>query len=1489
MNKLLFFLILVLGVTIPKKTVLAQSIKSFSHDSIVFQDEFLQFMDHPSKKQESKEFAEKFPLFWFSSDMTSEKRKTIFQICDLFLAKKARSFPDFYNYFETLMLFQNQNRSQEDFNNWEKGLLQQINNKKIKLNAIKDFLIQTQKLLTDTIVNESYATKWECKNAKFKYVFDKELSIQFDQADLYCLAQRDTSCIHNTNGIYFPFKKIWSGNKGIVNWKRAGKSETEEYATFDSYTINTEKTSFQIDTVNYYNKELFIDKIQGSLSEKMNSVRSPSLAIYPRFESFEKEIEIKNLFENLDYKGGIAIHGAKFIGKGSPEHPSVIELSRHDTLFLRARSEHFSFHNNRIIGKDTQIEILIDTCGIYHPGLLFQYFSEKKEVNLIRDGEGVSQSPYFNTFHNLIMDFGMLIWNMDENLMHFGSMKGANNRQAHFESMNYFSINRYMKIQGMDQENPLVSLRKYADYSYVNTFTAMEYANFIKKPISQVRQQIIGLSFQGFVSYNRNTDEITLQKRLTDYIKSGMGRQDYDVIRFATQTENNEDDATLRMGSYNLDINGVRHIAVSDSQNVVIFPKHQKITLKRNRDFQFDGKIMAGLLDMYGQNFHFSYEKFKIDLDLIDSLQINIVNDSLSSYGKRYTTQLGSVLEKITGDLLIDDPNNKSGLKHYDEYPIFNSSDSCFVYYDSKDIQDGVYEKDKFYFKVDPYTINNINDFKKEDISLKGIFVSDSIFPDFNETLCITDNNTLGFAHVTPQKGLPVYGKGNFVDTIQLSHDGLIGKGSLNYLTSTTKSNKFIFRPEIMTTQAESFELKELAAQMNNPQVNGEKIFATWYPYKDELYVKSTALPIDMYKKLASLSGTLKITPTKITGMGDMELVNAEIESDYFTYASHRITADTASFKLKNTDMEGYAFVSKDVNAEINFNRRFGQFTSTAEASSSDFPWNKYMAYVNSFGWEMDKQELLFGKEDENVLASLWDENQMETLPKDDYTEFISTGIKQDSLHFNSPMARYNSIDHTISAKYVKNLTIADANIFPAQGNVTIEKEGLMQSLRNSKVIADTLNSFHHIFNATINVHSRNSYSGSGSYTYIDANKNEQEIFFDVIDVDSTGQSIALGNLPEEKSFSLSPNFDYKGKVRMEAREKSLFFQGQTKIHNQCENIGDNWLDFTSQIDPNEIYIPVDLYVTNDESLKLYNSFFLTNDSIHIYSSFLSRRIFYTDNVLLEANGFLSYQPNINAYQIAPKDKLKDMDATGNILSFYQGNCNMKGEGKIDLGAELGQIKQISAGAIEHDLSSNIVTLDLILGIDFFMNDQAMKIMENAFMQANLKHTNLNKQNYTRKLAEIMGRKKAELYMQEIDKDGIFKNLPKELQHTLYFNNLDFIWNKESKAYESIGEIGIGNINDKQISKNVTGKIELDKKRSGNRLTIYLEIDKATWFYFEYYHGVLFVRSSEEEFNTIIHETKEDKREFKDPLKKNPYSYIICPRSQKTKFLKQFN
>jgi hypothetical protein len=1465
----------------------AQTQKKFTHETEKFKEEILQLINNPNKKKICKKFAADFPAFWQSAELTEENRKNIYSICDQFKLKKARAFPDFYNYFKTIMLFQKLNSDQQNYLNWEKGLQTKLALKKTKLNVIKNYLKQTQNLLQDSIINNNYNTKWKAKNAQFSYTFDKEVAINFSQVELYCYSQRDSIHICNTSGTFYPFQKKWIGKSGKVNWTRVGKQD--EYVSFTKYILNTDKPYFNIDSVEYHNSKLFTEPIKGTFSEKVNAVRNPKNAKYPRFESFDMDIQIDNLYDHILFRGGVSILGAKFIGKGSVEHPSEIEVIRNDTIFMHAKSKHFSFKNNRITGNNTEVKIFLDTCQIYHPGLLFKYFPKKKEVNLVRDGEGSSQSPYFNNYHNLIMDFGMLVWQLDQNEMHFTSMKGVSNRTAEFESTNYFSMYRFRRIQGMDDQNALVLLRKFSDYNYTTNFTAAEYANYIKKPVSEVRQQIFALSFQGFITYDKNKDEITILPRLNDYILSSMEKKDYDVIRFKTNTESKESDAIYHIGNSNLQINGVQQIAVSDSQNVVIFPLDRKIILEKNRNFRFDGKVMAGLMDMYGKDFHFSYENFKIDLKEIDSLQINIDIDSTNNYGnKRYTQQLGSVLENISGDLLIDDPNNKSGLLNYPEYPIFNSADTCYVYYDKKQIQGGVYKRGEFFFKVDPYEMQNINDLKRDDLHLTGTFVSDSIFPTFREALKVQEDNSLGFAHITPPDGLSAYDKGVFTDTIRLSNQGLRGNGNLNYINSVTVSDDFIFHPKSATARAQTFDLQKENEQMNNPEIHGKEVTTRWIPLEDELYVQSNEVPIDMFEELSNIEGVLKITPKGVTGDGKMDLSNANLQSKYFSYLPQKINADTANFHLMGQDSVSLAFESPSVNSKIDFEKRTGSFSNTNKELASKFPNNQYSCNINDFMWYMDDQIIDIGTSQDNY-EMLANNNKLEEIADDDLNKFMSTDPKQDSLIFYTPVARYNAKENIIDAKFVANILVADAKIHPDLGDVRIDKQGHMETFNNAKVIADTVNSFHTIYNAKINIHSRKRYSGSGSYTYIDRIEDEQKIALDVIDVDTTGQTIAMGNILEDDSFTLSPEFDFKGDIKLEARDSILKFTGQTHLHNQCMTIDDKWLDFSARIDPKEILIPVDHHVTDDTKRKLYNSFFLTNDTVRIYSSFLSRRNFYADNALLNAHGFLTYNEKEDAYQIASKDKLHNPDHAGNILSFYQNNCNIKGEGKIDLGTELGQIKQVAAGNIEHDLSSDIVTLDMMYAIDFFFSDPAIKFMTKQFENASIPKVNLKSESNILNLTHLLGQEKTTDLMNKITKDGDFKNLPKELEHTILFNNIDFIWDKESNSYQSVGDIKLGAIRNKQINKTIQGKIEINKKRSGNRLTMYLEVGKRTWFFFEYHHGVMFTRSSESEFNDIIANTKEKNRIHKDPLKKHSYNYILCERSKKTKFLKRFN
>lgn len=1437
------------------KHSISQTAKTFGENKIEFYEKASDFLVKPGKKKSKDKFIQKFNLLWNSEQISEEQRGKIYEISDALLIKKARAHPDYYNYIKTILLFSKDTLS-NNYTIWEKGL-KSILNKKTNFNTINSYLKQTQLLLTKGIIYKSSSTVWTGKNLIYKYKFsNKEISIEFSPFRLCCYAQRDSSSILNTSGSYFPLTQRWKGKKGKVTWQKAGLPVDKIYAYFSKYDIDMRKNYFSVDTVQYVNPQLSNEPIPGRLEDKAARITNPNKAVYPKFESFKTEVEIKNIFPNLNYIGGISIKGPKFLGHSNAGKPARINIIRNDSVFLSARSENFSFNKNRITATNTEIEIYIDTCRIYHPGVFFLYNNRKKEVNLIRNGEGRAISPYFNNYHNLIMDFEMLVWDLTENQMHFKKMRGANNRQAKFESINYFSEREYRNLQGMDAVNPLVGLKRFSKKIDDNTFTAKEYAMYLHKPLSQIRQQLISLSFKGFISYNNKTDEVKIQDRLSNYILSAVGKKDYDVIRFGTKTDSRTDNATLDLINYKLDINGVRKIIVSDSQNVVIFPKNQKISLRKNRNFTFDGNITAGFFNMYGDNFDFIYDDFKVNLQNIDSVEISARRNNVDYYGKRNLVLVNNVIEKVTGNLVIDKPDNKSGMQNQTEYPIFNSTDTSFVYYDKKNIQNGIYDRDKFYFKVNPYTINSLNKFKPNDLQLEGEFVSYNIFPTLNESLTILDDFSLGFISQAPENGYNVYGKGKFYNKVILNKRGLTGDGSIEFLSSITDAPDFLFLPEKTTANAHRFHLDEGVNKLN-PNVEGDSIFVKWLPYYQELFVTSTDIPFNMYSDFARLSGTLKLTPYAITGDGKMNLKDAKLESNYYSYSRTSIKADTALFKIYDIDKNHFAFEADSINAFIDLEKESGSFRTTVSNNTSKFPENNYICYLNSFTWYMNDNNLEFGGKDKNLIASTWEDNNMHLLPEKMMSRFISTNTKQDSLSFYTPMAHYDIKEKIIKAKYVEKIEVADASIHPYDGDITIERNAKMKTIDSAQIITNNQSVTHTINDATIDIHGRKSYSGKGKYRYIDENKNEQIIDLLHIDIDTTGHTYASAKISKDSSFTLSPNFNYKGDIRLNATEQFLNFNGYAKMNNKCDSIKDNWLKFDANINPNKIRIPIGEKNRNDKKIKIYNSFFITNESTHVYPSFLSTRKFYSDNVVLDAKGFLTYVKSDNSYKISSQERLDSLNLPGNIISLSQNKYEVKGRGKIDLGLEFKFIKQLTTGNITYNFKENKTVLDLMYGLNILLPEQAIKLIQETFLTGKPNTPKINPRSRYIKLSELLGAPRANKLIDKMNENGVYKELPEIMQSTFLFSNLALEWNNERSSYMSIGRVSVGNIGKKQINKLVNAKLELNKRRNGDRLRMFLQLHESTWFYFEYHNGKMYTLSSEDKYNEIILNTDE--------------------------------
>jgi len=1461
----------------------------FDQDSTYTISEIDVLLNHPSlDKKEKKEFKDKFDIFWTKAQSSTQKRDSILSICQKFRKKRARVVPDFYDYLNSLILFEEKGLSESDYSNWQNGLIHELTKPKAKLKNINDFLKQTINLLKDQLLYKSFSTRWKTRSNSFKYVHDSTLKIVFDNTELVCYSQKDSCVIYNTSGAYYPFEKKWKGEKGKIAWTRAGKSPTEEYAEFKDYSLDITKAKIQIDSVQYKNSLLFNDFVTGSLTEKVNIVKNPASATYPRFKSFKKNISIDNLFENISYKGGIEIKGAKLIGRGNSEQPAKIELTRNDSLFIDASSEYFSFSNNKIIGKDTEVTLHLDTFKIYHPNLHLKILTEEKELILTRDGTGMSQSPYFNNYHNIQMDFGILHWKMSDSIIHFRKMKGASHRLAKFESANYFTKNQYLKLQGLDDKHPLVLLNSFAQYMYTNTFTTVEYANFIKKPLSQTRQQVIGLSFQGFVNYDASTDEITIEDRSANYISAAMGRQDYDVIRFTSKTEKLEDDATLNLKNFDLQINGVGQVSVSNSQNITFVPKGGKLLVKQNRDFEFSGLIKAGPLNFYGKDYNFSYDNFEVNMGMIDSLKAFIPSDDKGEFARRNAIFLENIVKNTSANLQIDDPSNKSGNEYLEQYPIFNSYDSSYVYYEKPYIQNGVYKEDNFHIKVDPFTIDNINKLSQQEIQFLGEFKSGGITPNFRETLIVNKDNSIGFAHAIEEGGVLVYNKATFTDSLFLDNDGLWGKGTFTEKKTKIVSDHFILLPERAKGQAESYTLMAQKVPYSHPDISGKNIWVEWESSKDQFRIQSRGKddPLSMYEGHASLSGIINITNDKMAGSGEMTYANGSFTSDYFNYSGSKITADTSKFKLLSHNEIGYSFKAEMCNAIIDLGNQRSDFISTIPGNYSSLPSNNYICQLNSFKWNMANDQIEFGSEELAKLNVLWETGKINSLSKTSYNTFISTHFDQDSLSFVTPYAIYDTTNYSISAKFIDKLKIADAEILPLHGNLTINNEGYLEPLSNCKILADTLNKFHKITDALVEVKGRRDYTGSGFYTYKDELEEEQEVYFKEISVDSTGQTIATGPLTDAMEFSLNPDFDFRGEVHLSAKEQHLRFNGETQIHSKCDKIKNRWLRFNSSIDPKDILIPIDTIGRDKENVKIFNSLYLTNDSIHIYPAFLSTRKFYTDNPLLTVDGFLTYNKSKNLYQVASKEKLKNPKQPGNLISYNMNNCDLNGEGLINLGVKLGHITTTAAGTVDYDSDKEEVSLKTCLGFNFYFSEQLLKMINKHYSNSVQRPSNLNNEHFLRTYPLLLPDMEANKIVNEIKENSTYNALPDTIKQTLFFNQVKLKWNRKNKAYYSYGELELGSIFNTTHNTIVKGKIEIRKSRRGNRMYLYMELQDGNWFYFEYQNQVMFMRSSIHEINIAMEEIKEDERRFRHPETRLNYLYLLAPMSKVKRFKK---
>src|ERR1035437_6509684 len=551
-------------------------IKQFTEDPIKFLDEIKTMFETTNmEKKELKNFMEQFTLVWNSPKYDDQLKKATYSSFNQMVKKKLRILPEYRSYLIAVSNFVNSNQSEDNFTSWQE-CINKILNEKTNRNY-SDYLDMSLNLFATNTFYKSSVVEYASSNNKYIFEYDSIPKVIFPSLNLRCYNnQNDSGIIYNTHGVYYPYKGVFIGQGGKVNWKRTGLDENMVWAELKKYQITLKTSGFTADSVVFYNKNYFQKPLTGTLNEKVVSEKGSNIS-YPRFDSYSKRMQIPNIAQDVDYDGGFSMHGDKFIGSGNKEKDALLIFKREGKTFLIVGANMIGITKDKFTAETANIKFYFGKDSITHPSVNMKFIIATRMLSLIRTSDGISKSPFLNSFHKVDMYFEELAWKIDDPKIDLRMLIGNTQEDAMFESSTYFRSDRYDKLQGIDQMNPLIQMRDFVKKnSDSRDFTGDTYARYLKLSANDVRPNLVRLSAMGFITYNALEDEVHVNEKLFSYIACRAGHVDYDVIQFPSVVRN-ESNATINLLNYDMTIFGVKQIFMSDSQNVSIYPAEQKI------------------------------------------------------------------------------------------------------------------------------------------------------------------------------------------------------------------------------------------------------------------------------------------------------------------------------------------------------------------------------------------------------------------------------------------------------------------------------------------------------------------------------------------------------------------------------------------------------------------------------------------------------------------------------------------------------------------------------------------------------------------------------------------------------------------------------------------------------------------------------------------------------------------------------------------------
>lgn len=1436
----------------------AQRPNSFSFDPSVFIGEFESYMSSAQKK-EVKDMAEEFSGYYNAGKFSNAQKTMIIRQCNEMLNAGCQISPDFEGYLKTINALVS-NSYMNKFDGWHKTLSAALKRSK---DDFQKFLLVSKNIFAENKLLVLGGYTWVTSTADADLIVEAEPLFSFKKLNLICYTPGDTFELYNTTGKFYPSKNLWVGKGGKVDWSRVGLDSNKVYAIVKNYKLDLNNGELTADSSNFYNLDISAKPMLGKVTDRPMGKSQGEKSIYPQFEGYFSTFTGAS-YGKAKFKGGFGMRGALVIGRGNTQQKAELWFTFKNKPFLRVQSPEFFVRENKISVEKAEITIFLDKDSIYHPQLAFNYLIDQDKVSLYRDDKkGISSAPFMDNYHNIEFYVDEIKWDLNSPKIELDNIAG--DVPARFESINYFRDFNYEKIGAMLSYNPLQRIKKYCEDNKVNSFRIESYAATFKSNISDIRIQMIDLNDKGYVNFDGNKNVVYVKRKLIDYVNAHNGRTDYDAIAF-NSIISSLPNAHISLINYDLVVQGVPKFFFSDSQNVYILPKEQVVTLKKNRNMDFSGKLRAGMADFYGNNFAFDYNTFKVRLNNVDSLKFLYQDDSVGMM-----RHVKSVIQNIYGTLEIDYQYNKSGRKRYPKYPVFTSEVGSKVFYDYPTTMKGSYDRNRFFFDVDPFSLDSLADLNLYTLALGGNFVSGGILQEMRQEIYLQPDKSLGFYipnDLTTK--YPLYGgKGNAIMDLRLSNDGLVGDGTLSYLASRTSSHRFELMLDSMNSNSHMFENDRTS--LFPTVIKSPNVFTHWIPYQDSMFITNKGEPMKIAYDGAKLYGTIILTPKAMKAKGNMDIEGGKLDAEMFELKPVEVLSDDAIFSQMNPkDTTQVGFTTGKVKAYVNLEEKYAEFTyKNFPGINNTFVLNNYAGSFQKLRWDMLPKTLTFTGPPNAKKAELG-------------SYLISKKGSQDSLKYAAGSVFMTLGDYVMNVGQIPYIVIADSKVFPDSGKAIVRNNAEMDMLLNAKIKADTVNVYHDIEKVSIKINGRTDCIGAGTYTYLDKNKKPQQFYLDQIYVVEKKFLEGKTLIPDTNNFMVGPKIGFRGNAILHSFDKNLEYSGFFKAMHKQFMPKTDWFKSAATISPDSVYINTAPPLTNLNRQTLTNGFFVSNDSSHVYPALFSRKRNTSDLELMKCEGTFTFNEQFDEFRIGPYGKVFGNEKRGNFLAMSELKKIIYGEGKFNFGFNTEGFYINSAGYATYNLADTSFGMKLSMLIQMIIPDPAMKLMIDSLVEQSSGASTdyFNKRVVNISIPEFVDDRTFKRLGENME-DELSGKYMEDLQKTFFLTDVTMVWRQSSRSFNSIGELGLRSIEKRLVERKITGSINITKKRGGDEFVMYLQQGNGSWYYFKYQKGVMAVIGSDQLFNQAVKDNID-----KVSKEKKDYSLRQANISDRNKFVR---